>query len=137
MYPTQKTYQQRVLVRERVRTLVCDSGADRSIPTEWLQIREVIKQRIIQHAYNKFGRLDLASHIGHDRLVVTDYFCDTKEIKKMQSAQMETKFLRCEERVRVLEEVVKQQSNALKESSKLLQKSRPQRPAIPHDRKLA
>ena len=70
-------------------------------------------------------------------MVVTHYFCDTKETKRMQSAQMEIKLLRCEERVRVLEEVVKQQSDALKESSKLLQKSRPQRPAIPHDRKLA
>ena len=44
---------------------------------------------------------------------------------------------RLEDRVRIMEEVVRQQSDALRESSKLLQKLRPQRPAIPHDRKLA
>ena len=55
----------------------------------------------------------------------------------MDTAQLEIKLLRSEDRVRVLEEVVKQQSDALRESSKLLQKFRPQRPAIPHDRKLA
>ena len=48
----------------------------------------------------------------------------------MDTAQLEIKLLRSEDRVRVLEEVVKQQSDALEESSKLLQKFRPQRPAI-------
>ena len=55
----------------------------------------------------------------------------------MDAAQMEIKMFRLEDRVRIMEEVVRQQSDALRESSKLLQKLRPQRPAIPHDRKLA
>ena len=50
--------------------------------------------------------------------------------------QLEIELLRTRERVRTLEGVVKLQSEALKESTKLLLKSRPPRPAIPHDRKL-
>ena len=52
------------------------------------------------------------------------------------AAELEIELLRTRDRVRALEAVVKQQSDALKESTKLLIKSRPPRPAIPHDRKL-
>ena len=51
-------------------------------------------------------------------------------------AELEIELLRTKERVRVLEEVVKQQSEALKEGSRLLVKCRPSRPPIPHDKKL-
>ena len=52
------------------------------------------------------------------------------------AAQVEIELLRTKERVRALEEVLEQQSEALKESSRLLCKSRPPRPSIPHDKKL-
>ena len=55
----------------------------------------------------------------------------------MDPTQLEIKLLRSENRVRTLEDVVRQQSDALKETSKLLQRFRPQRPTIHHDRKLA
>ena len=50
--------------------------------------------------------------------------------------QHELALLRTKERVRTLEDVLKQQSDALRESTRLLQKYRPPRPTIPHDRKL-
>ena len=50
--------------------------------------------------------------------------------------EFELENCRLEMRVRALEEVVKMQSEALRESSKLLQRTRPPRPPIPHDRKL-
>ena len=50
--------------------------------------------------------------------------------------QLEIELLRTKARVSDLESVVKHQSDALKESTKLLLKSRPTRPPIPHDRKL-
>lgn len=56
---------------------------------------------------------------------------------KLDAAELEIRALRAEARIRVLEEVITQQSEALKEGSKLLQKSRPPRPPIPHDKKLA
>ena len=43
---------------------------------------------------------------------------------------------RLEIRVRELENVIKEQCDALRESTKLLQRTRPPRPAIPHERKL-
>ena len=53
------------------------------------------------------------------------------------AAQLEIELLRTRERVRALEEVVQSQSEALKESSKLLARCRPHpRPIIPHDRKI-
>ena len=52
------------------------------------------------------------------------------------ATQLEIELLRTKARVRDLESVVKQQSEALRESTKLLLKSRPARPSIPHDRKL-
>ena len=51
-------------------------------------------------------------------------------------AQLEIELLRTRERVRALESVVAHQSEALKESAKLLAKTRPPRPTIPHDRKM-
>ena len=51
------------------------------------------------------------------------------------AAQLEIELLGTKDRVRTLEAVVKQQSEALRESTKLLLKSRPPRPSIPHDRK--
>ena len=51
--------------------------------------------------------------------------------------QLEIELLRTRERVRDLEYIVQQQSEALKESSKLLARTRPPRPTIPHDRKLS
>ena len=52
------------------------------------------------------------------------------------ATQLEIELLRTRERVRALEEVLQLQSEALKESSRLLCKSRPPRPSIPHDKKL-
>ena len=52
------------------------------------------------------------------------------------SAQVEIELLRTRERVRALETVVAQQTEALKESAKLLAKFKPARPTIAHDRKL-
>ena len=53
------------------------------------------------------------------------------------ATQLEIELLRARERVRDLEYIVQQQSEALKESSKLLARTRPPRPTIPHDRKLS
>ena len=54
-----------------------------------------------------------------------------------REVQLELELLRAHARVRDLEEVVTQQSEALKECSKLLQRCRPHtRPAIPHERKV-
>lgn len=53
-----------------------------------------------------------------------------------ETANLEIELLRTRERVRTLEAVVKQQSDALRESTKLLAKSRPPRLTIPNDRKL-
>ena len=54
-----------------------------------------------------------------------------------REAQLEIELLRSKERVRTLEEVIRQQSEALKESAKLLQKAtKVVRPAIPHSAKL-
>lgn len=50
--------------------------------------------------------------------------------------QLEIDLLRTRERVRALEEILQQQSEAMRESAKLLSKCRPPRPTIPHDRKL-
>lgn len=65
-------------------------------------------------------------------------FCCTHETNNdmADAAQLEIELLRTRERVRALEEVVQQQSEALKESARLLAKIRPPRPTIPHDRKL-
>ena len=54
----------------------------------------------------------------------------------MDGTRLELEKCRLETRVRELEEVIKDQSDALRESTKLLQRTRPTRPAIPHERKL-
>ena len=52
------------------------------------------------------------------------------------SRQLQIELLRARERLSTLEQVIRQQSDALKESTRLLLKSRPPRPSIPHDKKL-
>ena len=54
----------------------------------------------------------------------------------MDGTQLALDKCRLEMRVKELEEVIRDQSNALRESTKLLQRTRPSRPAIPHERKL-
>lgn len=57
--------------------------------------------------------------------------------RNAREAELEIETLRLKQHVKDLEEVVKQQSEALKESTKLLQRCRPiPRVAIPHDKKL-
>jgi len=62
--------------------------------------------------------------------------CDAPP-RSQRELELEIQVLRLERRVRDLEEVVKQQSEGLKESTKLLLKCKPiSRPPIPHDKKL-
>ena len=57
--------------------------------------------------------------------------------RSKRELELEIQVLRLQQRVRDLEDVVKQQSEGLKESSKLLLKCKPfARPPIPHDKKL-
>ena len=54
----------------------------------------------------------------------------------MNSTKLELDKCMLEMRVKALEEVVQDQSDALRESSKLLQKTRLTRPAIPTERRM-
>ena len=53
-----------------------------------------------------------------------------------ETTQLELDKCRLEMQVKALEEVIQDQSDALRESTKLLQRTRPSRPSIPTERRL-